>query len=61
MGGVGAEMAKNIILGGVHSVTLLDSSTVSELDAAYQFLAPRDSIGKNVGFLTRINCVTGVI
>lgn len=48
MGGVGAEVAKNIILGGVKSVTLLDADDVSELDNVCQFLAPRESIGQNV-------------
>lgn len=41
-------MAKNIILGGVKSVTLLDSENITELDSAYQFLATRDDVGRNV-------------
>lgn len=47
LNGLGAEVAKNIILSGVKSVTLLDDKTVSELDFCSQFLAPRDSIGLN--------------
>jgi molybdopterin/thiamine biosynthesis adenylyltransferase len=47
LGGLGAELAKNIILGGVKSVTLMDPAVVSELDAASQFLVSRESIGKN--------------
>lgn len=48
MGGLGAEVAKNIILGGVKSVKLMDDAAVSELDASAQFLVPRESIGQNV-------------
>lgn len=51
VGGLGAEVAKNIILGGVKSVKLMDDAVVSELDASAQFLVPRESIGQNVRFL----------
>ncbi|CAL8091140.1 unnamed protein product [Orchesella dallaii] len=47
MGGIGAEVAKNIILGGVKSVKLMDDSAVSELDASAQFLVSRDAVGQN--------------
>ena len=52
MSGLGAEVAKNIILGGVKSVTLMDSKVVTEQDASSQFLVTRDSIGQNVSRLT---------
>lgn len=44
---MGAEVAKNIILAGVHAVTFLDDKLVTELDACSQFLAATTSIGKN--------------
>jgi len=47
MGGIGAEVAKNIILGGVKSVKLMDDCAVSELDASAQFLVPREAVGQN--------------
>ncbi|KAI5750830.1 hypothetical protein M8J77_001588 [Diaphorina citri] len=46
--GVGAEIAKNIILSGVKSVCLLDSGVVTKEDVnTAQFLAPHEDIGKN--------------
>lgn len=45
--GLGAEISKNIILGGVKLVTFLDHRNVSELDFASNFFAPRDQLGKN--------------
>ncbi|XP_074649401.1 SUMO-activating enzyme subunit 1-like [Tubulanus polymorphus] len=45
--GLGAEIAKNIVLSGVKSVTLMDHSTVTEEDASAQFLVSRDDVGKN--------------
>lgn len=47
LNGLGAEIAKNIILSGVKSVTLLDDKNVSELDFCSQFLAPHESLGLN--------------
>nr|CAD7404639.1 unnamed protein product [Timema cristinae] len=47
IGGFGAEVCKNIILAGVHSVTMLDHTLVTELDRCSQFLAPTDNVGKN--------------
>jgi ubiquitin-like 1-activating enzyme E1 A len=46
--GFGAEIAKNIILAGVKSVTLLDSESLSRDDTRAQFLAPPDAVGTNV-------------
>lgn len=47
LNGFGAEVAKNIILAGVHAVTFLDNKNVTELDACSQFLVPTTSVGKN--------------
>ncbi|XP_072942597.1 SUMO-activating enzyme subunit 1 [Epargyreus clarus] len=47
MSGLGAEIAKNIILSGVKSVCLLDSEKLNETDLYSQFLAPPDKIGEN--------------
>ncbi|KAG5682321.1 hypothetical protein PVAND_011680 [Polypedilum vanderplanki] len=44
--GLGAEIAKNIILAGVKSVTFLDSKSVSKLDFASQFFIPRTDENK---------------
>ena len=48
MQGVGAEIAKNLVLSGIHSLTLLDSNIVSENDLKTNFLISQNSIGKNV-------------
>lgn len=48
LNGFGAEVAKNIILAGVKSITFLDDREFTQLDSCSQFLAPKDSIGKNV-------------
>ena len=47
MGGLGAEIAKNLVLAGVNTLTMLDCEVVSDQDATSQFLAPRDSVGQN--------------
>jgi len=46
--GFGAEIAKNIILAGVKSVTFLDHRNATELDRCSQFFIPKEDIGKNV-------------
>lgn len=46
LNGLGAEIAKNIILSGVKSVTFLDSKKVTKLDFASQFLIPSTGEGK---------------
>lgn len=45
--GLGAEVAKNIILSGVKSVTLLDDKIASEVDTCSQFMIPIGSMGTN--------------
>lgn len=47
LNGLGAEVAKNIILSGVKSVTFLDDTLVTEIDSTSQFLAPTTSLGEN--------------
>lgn len=46
LNGLGAEIAKNIILSGVKSVTFLDSRKVTKLDFASQFFVPTTEEGK---------------
>ena len=55
LNGYGAEVAKNIILAGVKSVTFMDHRSLSALDACSQFLAPKDQVGKNVIFMIPIS------
>lgn len=45
---LGAEIAKNILLSGIKSLTFLDDGTVTQEDLMTNFLLPRDSLGKNV-------------
>ncbi|KAL6053853.1 E1 ubiquitin-activating protein aos1 [Balamuthia mandrillaris] len=47
--GLLVEVAKNIVLAGVGSVTLLDAATVSEADLSAQFFLGEADIGKNRG------------
>ncbi len=52
--GLGAEVAKNIILAGIKSIVLLDPSQVTEEDQCSQFLVAREDVGKNVSMYTDI-------
>lgn len=47
LNGLGAEIAKNIILAGVKSVTFLDHRNVTQLDFTSNFFVPRDQLGLN--------------
>ncbi|XP_030634384.1 SUMO-activating enzyme subunit 1 [Chanos chanos] len=47
LGGLGAEVAKNLILAGVKGLTLLDHEQVTEESRRAQFLIPVDSLGQN--------------
>lgn len=47
LGGLGVEVAKNVILGGVKSVTLHDEKTCSISDLSSQFYLSESLIGKN--------------
>ena len=45
---LGSEIAKNIVLAGVGSLTVLDSGIVTEEDVASQFFVSEGDLGKNV-------------
>lgn len=47
LGGLGVEVAKNVILGGVKSVTLHDERTCQVQDLSSQFYLSESDIGKN--------------
>jgi len=47
MGGLGCEVAKNLVLSGVKELKMVDNKLVSNEDATSQFLAPRDKVGEN--------------
>ena len=47
MRGLGVEIAKNIILGGVKAVTLHDVENAEIADLSSQFYLTEDDIGKN--------------
>ncbi|XP_051900342.1 SUMO-activating enzyme subunit 1 [Pristis pectinata] len=47
MKGLGAEVAKNLILAGVKALTLLDHQQTTAEDARSQFLIPDGSLGRN--------------
>lgn len=41
------EIAKNLVLAGIHSLTIVDHETVSESDLGAQFFISKSDIGKN--------------
>lgn len=47
LGGLGVEIAKNVILGGVKSVTLHDSAVCTIADLSSQFYLNEDKVGQN--------------
>jgi ubiquitin-activating enzyme E1 len=60
LGGLGAEVAKNIILMGVQSITLADDKKASNHDLSSQFILNEESIGKSrltesLNFLKTLN------
>ena len=44
MRGLAAEVAKNLVLAGVHSLKMLDKQVLTEMDHTSNFLAPRDKV-----------------
>ncbi|KAF8003083.1 hypothetical protein HF325_002328 [Metschnikowia pulcherrima] len=42
LGGIGTETVKNLVLGGINSIEILDDSVVKEEDFASQFVLPND-------------------
>ena len=51
--GLGSEVVKNIVLAGVHAVTLLDHTSLSKNDFAERFLIRQD--GENVRLKLIVN------
>jgi len=47
MRGLGCEVAKNLVLAGVNSMTVMDHEPLTKEDFDSQFLAPRDKLGAN--------------
>lgn len=47
LNGLGAEIAKNVILAGIKSITLLEHRKLDATDVCSQFLAPGGALGKN--------------
>lgn len=47
LGSVGVEVAKNLVLGGVRSVTMHDQKKTTETDLAAQFYLHENDVGKN--------------
>lgn len=54
LGGLGVEVAKNIILGGVKSVTLHDTVLCSVADLATQFYLTEADVGRNRAEVSRV-------
>ena len=47
MRGLGNEVAKNLVLAGVNSMTILDHEKMTKEDCISSFLAPTEEVGKN--------------
>ncbi|XP_077536986.1 SUMO-activating enzyme subunit 1-like [Haemaphysalis longicornis] len=47
LNGLGAEVAKNLVLAGIKSITLLDHRKVAEADFSTQFMIARGDVGEN--------------
>ncbi|MFH4977841.1 hypothetical protein AB6A40_004550 [Gnathostoma spinigerum] len=56
LSGCGAEVAKNLMLAGVSSLTLLDHSEVTKDDEYCQFMIPLESVGKNRAECSKERC-----
>ena len=48
LGGLGSEVVKNIVLAGIHSITLMDSRDVTEDDLTSQLLINPSHLGRNI-------------
>ncbi len=44
IGGLGCEVAKNLVLAGVKSIKLIDHQMLAEEDGEYNFLCPTDKV-----------------
>ena len=47
MKGLGNEVAKNLVLAGINSMTILDHELLTKEDGFSIFLAPTEEVGKN--------------
>jgi ubiquitin-like 1-activating enzyme E1 A len=47
---LGTEIAKNLILNGIGSLTIVDSDQVSEEDLGAQYYVREEDIGRNVSY-----------
>ena len=45
---LGNEIAKNLVLAGIGSLTIVDPDTVTQADVASQFFVTKENIGQNV-------------
>jgi ubiquitin-like 1-activating enzyme E1 A len=43
------EIAKNLVLAGIGSLTILDHEVVTETDLGAQFFVSQEHVGQNVG------------
>lgn len=60
IGGLGVEIAKNLILGGIRHVTIQDTKSVDMWDLSSQYYLNEDAIGQNratasLDFLAELN------
>ena len=46
MGGLGAEIAKNLVLSGIDSITLMDDRNVEEVNFTSQFFLKQEDVGR---------------
>ena len=53
LNGLGNEVCKNILLAGVHHLTLLDHTTLTKEDVENQFLSEKSEVGKNVSLFCK--------
>ncbi|VDO92037.1 unnamed protein product [Soboliphyme baturini] len=56
LSGLGAEVAKNLMLAGVKSLTLMDSEEVTEADLRANFFLVPEDIGKNRATASSARC-----
>ena len=47
------EVAKNLVLAGIGSITIIDPDVVVEEDLGAQFFISEEHVGQNVGSLVR--------
>jgi ubiquitin-like 1-activating enzyme E1 A len=50
------EVAKNLVLAGINSLTVIDHELATEDDLGAQFFLAEDDVGKNVCFATPVTC-----